>query len=143
MGLDLGKSIVSMTDIHTVDSQPPMIQPQTLVYSQNVAVPKIEGPIGDRLDTELLMRAFLGLLGGEKGHCSMAVIPTVDKEDARQPNRERDRLVREGTRIVNRIKAILARSGIRAFKPILRNAKQLESLRAQKALCCQRTRAPN
>ncbi|WP_026615998.1 hypothetical protein [Ensifer aridi] len=89
------------------------------------------------------MRAFLGLLGGEKGHCSMAVIPTVDKEDARQPNRERDRLVREGTRIVNRIKAILARSGIRAFKPILRNAKQLESLRAQKALCCQRTRAPN
>lgn len=31
MGLDLGKSIVSMTDIHTVDSQPPMIQPQTLV----------------------------------------------------------------------------------------------------------------
>ncbi|PDT80388.1 hypothetical protein [Sinorhizobium sp. BJ1] len=64
------------------------------------------------------MRAFLGWLGGEKGHCSMAVIPTVDEEDARQPNRERDRLVREGTRIVNRIKAIFARSGIRAFKPI-------------------------
>jgi len=34
MGLDLGKSIVSMTDIHTVDSQPPMIQPQTLVQSE-------------------------------------------------------------------------------------------------------------
>ncbi|MER9756232.1 hypothetical protein NKJ46_22825 [Mesorhizobium sp. M0166] len=30
---------------------------------------------------------------------------------------------------MNRIKAILARFGIRAFKPILRNAKQLESLR--------------
>ena len=49
----------------------------------------------DRLDTELLMRAFLGWLRGEKRHCSMAVIPTVDEEDARRPNRERDSLVRE------------------------------------------------
>lgn len=73
------------------------------------------------------MRAFLGWLRGERRHCSMAEIPTVNEEDARRPNRERDSLVREQTRIVNRIKAILARFGIRAFKPILRNAKQLES----------------
>src|SRR6478735_11500002 len=59
----------------------------------------------DRLDTELLMRAFLGWLRGEKRHCSTAVIPTVDEEDARRPNRERDSLVRERSRIVNRIKA--------------------------------------
>lgn len=83
----------------------------------------------DRLDTELLMRAFLGWLRGEKRHCSMAVIPTVDEEDARRPNRERDSLVRERSRIVNRIKATLARFGIRAFKPILRNANKLDSLR--------------
>lgn len=83
----------------------------------------------DRLDTELLMRAFLGWLRGEKRHCSMAVNPTVDEEDARRPNRERDSLVRERSRIVNRIKATLARFGIRAFKPILRNANRLESLR--------------
>lgn len=82
----------------------------------------------DRLDTELLMRAFLGWLRGEKRHCSMAVIPTVDEEDARRPNRERDSLVRERTRIVNRIKSILARFGIRTFKPSLRNANQLEAL---------------
>ncbi|WP_287321214.1 hypothetical protein [Mesorhizobium sp.] len=31
----------------------------------------------DRLDTELLMRAFLGWLRGEKRHCSMAAIPTI------------------------------------------------------------------
>ncbi|MDX8515462.1 hypothetical protein RFM70_26615 [Mesorhizobium sp. VK23E] len=29
----------------------------------------------DRLDTELLMRAFLGWLRGEKRHCTMAAIP--------------------------------------------------------------------
>jgi len=66
----------------------------------------------DRLDTELLMRAFLGWLRGEKRHCSMAAIPTVAEEDARRPNRERETLVTEKTRIVNRIKAILARFGI-------------------------------
>jgi transposase len=78
----------------------------------------------DRLDTELLMRAFLGWLRGEKGHCRMAPVPTVDEEDARRPNRERDSLVRERTRIVNRIKAILACFGLSAFKPTSRKAEE-------------------
>ena len=73
----------------------------------------------DRLDTELLMRAFLGWLRGEKRHCSMAAIPSVEEEDARRPNRERGNLVTEQTRIVNQIKAILARFGIRTFPPTL------------------------
>jgi transposase len=38
----------------------------------------------DRLDTELLKRAFLGWLRGERGHCSMAAIPTLEEEDARR-----------------------------------------------------------
>jgi transposase len=79
----------------------------------------------DRLDTELLMRAFLGWLRGEKRHCSMAAIPTVNEEDARRSNRERDSLVRERTRIVNRIKAILARFGIRS--PGVRTRREKES----------------
>ena len=41
----------------------------------------------DRLDTELLMRAFLGWLWGERRHCSMAAIPTIEEEDAKRPNR--------------------------------------------------------
>jgi len=45
----------------------------------------------DRLDTELLMRALLGWLRGERRHCSMAAIPTVAEEDARRPNREREK----------------------------------------------------
>src|SRR6201981_2167663 len=70
----------------------------------------------DRLDTELLMRAFLGWLRGEKRHCSMVAIPTIEEEDARRPNRERQNLVTEQTRIVNQMKAIFARFGIRTFR---------------------------
>ena len=84
----------------------------------------------DRLDTELLKRAFLGWLRGERGHCSMAAIPTLAEEDARRPHRERENLVGERTRIVNRMKGSLARLGIRGFNPTLRNApERLEALR--------------
>jgi transposase len=76
----------------------------------------------DRLDTELLKRAFLGWLRGEARHCSMAAIPTIEEEDARRPNREHENLVGERTRIVNRMKATLARFGIRRFKLTLRHA---------------------
>ena len=84
----------------------------------------------DRLDTELLKRAFLGWLRGEPKHCSMAAIPTIEDEDAKRPSRERESLVKECTRIVNRVKAGLARLGIRGFRPTLAQAlKQLETLR--------------
>jgi transposase len=76
----------------------------------------------DRLDTELLKRGFLGWLRGERGHCTMARIPTIAEEDAKRPNRERECLVRERTRIVNRMKGTLAWLGIRNFKPTLRTA---------------------
>jgi transposase len=76
----------------------------------------------DRLDTELLKRAFLGWRRGERGHCSMAAIPTLEEEDAKRPNREREGLVGERTRIVNRIKRPLARLGLRGFKPTLHRA---------------------
>jgi transposase len=84
----------------------------------------------DRLDTALLKRVFLGWLRGEPDHCHMAAIPTLEEEDARRPTREREGLVGERTRIVNRIKAALARLGVRGFKPTLRNAMQhLDALR--------------
>src|SRR6201997_3447886 len=84
----------------------------------------------DRLDTALLKRAFLGWLRGERDHCSMAAIPSLEGEDAKRPSRERENLVGERTRISNRIKSTLARLGIRGFKPTLRTAVQrLEQLR--------------
>ncbi|MER8370951.1 hypothetical protein [Mesorhizobium sp. M1378] len=53
----------------------------------------------NRLDAELLMRAFFGWRG-EKRHCTMAAIPTMEtmeEEDSRRPSRER--LVGEQTRL--------------------------------------------
>ena len=83
----------------------------------------------DRLDTGLLRRAFLGWLRGEPGHCRMAAVPTLEEEDARRPNREREGLVGERTRIVNRMRGCLARLGIRGFGPASRGAPdRLEAL---------------
>src|SRR5689334_18574573 len=84
----------------------------------------------DRLDTGLLKRAFLGWLRGEPEHCSMAGVPTLEEEDARRPNRERESLVGERTWIVNRMRGALARLGIRGFEPTLRKApERLAALR--------------
>jgi transposase len=84
----------------------------------------------DRLDTELLKRVFLGWLRGERDHCKMVAIPTIKDEDAKRPHRERESLVGEQTRIVNRMKAALIRLGIRGFNPKLKKAaERLEGLR--------------
>ena len=84
----------------------------------------------DRLDTEQLKRAFLGWLRGEREHCKMAAIPTFAEEDAKRPHRERETLVGEQTSIINRIKATLARLGIRNFNPKLKKAtERLEHVR--------------
>ena len=84
----------------------------------------------DRLDTEMLIRVFLGWLRGEPRHCKMVAIPTLEEEDARCPSRERESLVGERTRIINRMKAALVRLGIRGFKPGLLTAPQkLDALR--------------
>lgn len=76
----------------------------------------------DRLDTALLMRGLLGWLRGEPDHCRIVAVPTAAEEDARRPGREREHLVGERTRVVNRLKANLARLGIRGFNPKLRKA---------------------
>src|SRR3982074_1527466 len=76
----------------------------------------------DRLDSELLKRVFLGWLRGERDHCKMVAIPTIKEEDAKRPNRERESLVGEQTRIVHRRKAALIRLGIRGFNPKLKKA---------------------
>src|ERR1700686_5452971 len=84
----------------------------------------------DRLDTELLKRAFIGWLRGERDHCKMVAIPTTKDEDAKRPNRERESLIGEQTRIVNRMKAALIRLGVRGFNPKLKKAAgRLEDLR--------------
>lgn len=102
-----------------------------VIHPVSVAVPRdMRRAKTDRLDTGMLMRALLGWLRGEPDCCRMVAIPTIAEEDARRPGRERDHLVRERTRVINRIKAAMARLGIRGFKPGLKKAaEQLEALR--------------
>ena len=102
-----------------------VIHPTSIAVSRDHRRPKT-----DRLDTQMLMRAFLGWLRDEPGHCRMAAIPTLEQEDAKRPTREHETLVGERTRIINRSKSALIRLGIRGFKPGLRKASErLASLR--------------
>jgi transposase len=79
----------------------------------------------DRLDTAVLTRVFLGWLRGERGHCTMVAVPTIEQGGAKRPSRERESLTGERTRLINRMKSALARLGIRGLKPERRNAPQL------------------
>ena len=107
-----------------------------VIHSTSVAVSREHRRAKtDRLDTEMLIRVFLGWLRGEPRHCKMVAIPTLEEEDARRPSRERESLVGERTRIINRMKAALIRLGVRGFKPELRKAPQrLEALRTAEAV---------
>ena len=70
----------------------------------------------------------------------MVAISTLAQEDAKRPNRERESLVGEQSRIVNRMKAALARLGIRGFNPKLKKAvERLDGLRRPKASRSRRT----
>jgi len=107
-----------------------------VIHSTSVAVSREHRRAKtDRLDTAMLMRVFLGWLRSERGHCGMVAIPTLEDEDARRPSRERESLVGERTRIINRMKAILAWLGVRGFNPTLRKAPQrLDELRTPEDL---------
>jgi transposase len=76
----------------------------------------------DRLDLGLLQRGFLGWLRGERKHCSMVAIATREEEDGKRPLRERESLTAEATRLVNRMKSLLAVHGIRNFNVKLKKA---------------------
>lgn len=102
-----------------------------VIHASSVAVARTHRRAKtDRLDLNLLKRALLGWLRGEPGHCTMVAVPSLAEEDAKRPSRERESLVGERSRIVNRMKASLARLGIRGFNPKLRKApERLEQLR--------------
>ena len=75
-----------------------------VIHSASVAVSRERKRAKtDRLDAAMLMRVFLGWLRGERGHCGMVAIPTIEEEDARRPSRERESLVDERSRITNRM----------------------------------------
>lgn len=74
----------------------------------------------DRIDLEKLMRAFLAYLRGEPRVCSMVHVPSVEDEDRKRRSRERERLLKERTAHINRIKGLLHGQGIRDVRPLAR-----------------------
>jgi transposase len=71
----------------------------------------------DRIDLARLMRAFLAFLRGEPRVCSILRVPSVEAEDRKRLNRERDRLLKERVAHTNRIKGLLHGQGIRDADP--------------------------
>jgi transposase len=70
----------------------------------------------DRLDGEQMIRALLAWRRDEPRVMSVVRVPSADQEDARRRTRERERLVKEQTGHVNRIKALLRTVGLAADK---------------------------
>lgn len=74
----------------------------------------------DRLDLDVLMRALAALERGEPRVCSVCRPPSAEHEDARRLTRERERLVRERSAHITRIKALLLGQGVRGLEPLSR-----------------------
>jgi transposase len=77
----------------------------------------------DRIDVLALLRALIATDREERHVCAIVRVPSVEEEDARRSHRERQRLVRERTGHINRIKGLLFAQGIRDIKPKLRRTR--------------------
>jgi transposase len=71
----------------------------------------------DRIDGELLLRTLMAHCRGEPRVVRVARVPSREAEDARRASRERDRLVKERTGHINRIKGLLRTVGLAAGNP--------------------------
>jgi len=70
----------------------------------------------DRVDVVALLRLLMRYINGEKEAMHAIRIPTVEAEDQRRLNRERDRLIKERGAHSARIKSLLIVHGIRLEK---------------------------
>jgi transposase len=77
----------------------------------------------DRIDALALLRALIAVDRGERHVCAVVRVPSVEEEDARRSHRERQRLIRERTGHINRIKGLLFGQGIRGIEPKQRAAR--------------------
>jgi transposase len=72
----------------------------------------------DRIDAQALLRALMAHHRGEGRVWSVVRAPTPEEEDARRPHRERQNLIKERGRHVNRIKGLCAQQGIFQYEPM-------------------------
>ena len=78
----------------------------------------------DRIDGEALVRALLAYKRGEPRVCAMVKVPSVDDEDRRRINRERQVLIIERTQHINRIKGLLFAQGVTGYEPMRRDRRE-------------------
>jgi transposase len=84
----------------------------------------------DRIDVEKLLRTLMGWARGERRICSMVRPPSPQQEDERRLARERETLIAERVKHVNRIKGLLATQGIFELEPLHKDRRQrMEELR--------------
>lgn len=72
----------------------------------------------DRIDAQALLRTLMAHRRGEGRVWSVVQPPTPTDEDARRPNRERQNLIKERGRHVNRIKGLCSQQGILDYEPM-------------------------
>jgi transposase len=107
---------------HGIESQ--------IVEPASIAVPRRHRRAKtDRIDGEVLIRTLAAWLRGEPRVCSMVQPPSPEEEDRKRLTREREELLAERVRLVNRIKGLLFGQGIRDYQPLRRDRWQrLEAL---------------
>jgi transposase len=101
-----------------------------VVDPASIAVPRRQRRAKtDAIDGETLLRTLLAWKRGEPRVCSMVVPPSPEQEDGRRISRERDALLKERVRHVNRIKGLLSGQGIMGYEPLRRDRRdQLDAL---------------
>jgi transposase len=72
----------------------------------------------DRIDAQALLRTLMAHHRGEGRVWSVVRAPTPEEEDARRPHRERQNLIKERGRHVNRVKGLCAQQGILDYEPM-------------------------
>jgi transposase len=72
----------------------------------------------DRIDAQALLRTLMAHRRGEGRVWSVVQAPTSDDEDRKRPHRERQNLLKERGRHVNRIKGLCSQQGILDYEPM-------------------------
>jgi transposase len=71
----------------------------------------------DRIDGEQLLRTLMAHCRGEPRVVRIVQVPSPEQEDVRRATRERDRLIKEQVRHINRIKSLLRLLGMAVGNP--------------------------
>jgi transposase len=83
----------------------------------------------DGLDADRLLAQLWRWRGGDRRAWRVVRVPSVEAEDGRQLHRELETVQREGTRVRNRIRGLLATHGVRLGRSIDLSGDRLERMR--------------